>query len=38
MEHIIGLSGGKDSTCMALRLLEVEPDTDFQYLITPTGR
>lgn len=35
--HVIGLSGGKDSTAMALRLKELEPDTDWTYLITPTG-
>ena len=35
--HVVGLSGGKDSTAMALRLAEVEPDTDFQYVCTPTG-
>ena len=36
MKHIISLSGGKDSTAMALRLAEVEP-RDYEYLITPTG-
>lgn len=35
--HVIALSGGKDSTAMALRLRELEPDTEFTYLITPTG-
>ncbi len=34
--HIVGLSGGKDSTALALRLREVEP-RDYTYLITPTG-
>lgn len=34
--HIVGLSGGKDSTALALRLAEVEP-RDYVYLITPTG-
>ena len=34
---IVALSGGKDSTAMALRLREVEPDADVTYLITPTG-
>lgn len=34
---IVGISGGKDSTAMALRLNEVEPD-DYVYAITPTGR
>src|SRR5215469_5914935 len=36
MRHIVGISGGKDSVAMALRLREVEP-RDYQYLITPTG-
>jgi hypothetical protein len=35
--HVVGLSGGKDSTAMALRLAEVEP-RDYEYIITPTGR
>lgn len=34
--HVIALSGGKDSTALALRLAEVEP-RDYKYLITPTG-
>ncbi len=34
--HIVGVSGGKDSTALALRLAEVEP-RDYTYLITPTG-
>jgi len=37
MNKIIGISGGKDSTAMALRLMEVEPD-DYTFAITPTGR
>ena len=36
MNHIIALSGGKDSTALALRLAEVEPN-EYTYLITPTG-
>jgi hypothetical protein len=36
MTHIISLSGGKDSTAMALRLAEIEP-CDYEYLIAPTG-
>jgi 3'-phosphoadenosine 5'-phosphosulfate sulfotransferase (PAPS reductase)/FAD synthetase len=36
MNHIVALSGGKDSTAMALRLLEVEP-RDYEWIITPTG-
>jgi hypothetical protein len=35
--HIVALSGGKDSTAMALRLCEVEPETDFTFVCTPTG-
>src|SRR5690349_4306730 len=37
VRYVIGLSGGKDSTALALRLQEIEPDTDWEYLITPTG-
>lgn len=36
MNHVIALSGGKDSSAMALRLAEVEP-RDYTYLCTPTG-
>jgi len=36
VEHIVALSGGKDSTALALRLAEVEP-RDYTYVITPTG-
>ena len=34
--HIVGLSGGKDSTCMALALREKEP-RPYTYVYTPTG-
>ena len=34
--HIVALSGGKDSTAMALRLAEVEP-RNYIYICTPTG-
>lgn len=34
--HVVALSGGKDSTAMALRLAEIEP-RDYTYVITPTG-
>lgn len=34
---VLGLSGGKDSTALALRLREVEPGVDFEYICTPTG-
>lgn len=36
IKHIVALSGGKDSTAMALRLAEVEP-RDYVYVCTPTG-
>ncbi len=35
--RIVALSGGKDSTAMALRLAEAEP-AEYEYCITPTGR
>lgn len=34
--HVIALSGGKDSTALALRLAEVEPRA-YTYICTPTG-
>jgi hypothetical protein len=34
--HVVALSGGKDSTAMALRLREVEP-REYIYVCTPTG-
>jgi hypothetical protein len=37
VNRFVAISGGKDSTAMALRLVEVEPD-DYTFLITPTGR
>lgn len=36
MKHVVALSGGKDSTALALRLQEVEP-RDYVYVCTPTG-
>lgn len=36
MKHVIALSGGKDSTALALRLAEVEP-RDYVFVCTPTG-
>lgn len=36
MNHIIALSGGKDSTAMAIRLSEIEPRS-YIYVCTPTG-
>jgi 3'-phosphoadenosine 5'-phosphosulfate sulfotransferase (PAPS reductase)/FAD synthetase len=35
--NIVPISGGKDSTALALRLKELNPDIDYQYVITPTG-
>lgn len=34
--HVVGLSGGKDSTALALRLAEVEP-RDYTYICNETG-
>ena len=36
MKHIVGLSGGKDSTALALRLAEVEP-REYEYICNETG-
>lgn len=36
MKHIVALSGGKDSTAMALALAQYEP-RDYTYVCTPTG-
>ena len=35
-QHIVALSGGKDSTAMALALMEQEP-RDYTFVCTPTG-
>ena len=37
MHHVVALSGGKDSTAMALELREREPGIRFTYICTPTG-
>lgn len=37
MNHLVALSGGKDSTAMALHLTELNPKTDYKFFITPTG-
>ena len=34
--RIVALSGGKDSTAMAIELSEHEPNPDYQFCITPT--
>ena len=36
MKHIVGLSGGKDSTALALRLAELEP-REYEYICNETG-
>lgn len=36
MKHVIALSGGKDSTALAVRLHEIEP-RDYLLVCTPTG-
>lgn len=36
IKHIVGLSGGKDSTALALALRERNPQ-DYEYICTPTG-
>lgn len=36
IKHVVGLSGGKDSSAMALRLMEIEP-RDYEFICTPTG-
>lgn len=35
--HVVALSGGKDSTALALRLAELHPDWNFMPVCTPTG-
>lgn len=35
--HVLGLSGGKDSTALALRHRELHPDLPMNYICTPTG-
>ena len=35
--HVVALSGGKDSTALALRLREMHPDREFIWFCTPTG-
>lgn len=37
VKHVVGLSGGKDSTALAFMLKEREPQTDWTYICTPTG-
>lgn len=35
--HVVALSGGKDSTAMALRLRQLNPSQEYKYVCTPTG-
>ena len=35
--HLVALSGGKDSSALALRLRELNPATKYIYFCTPTG-
>lgn len=35
--HLVALSGGKDSTALALALRERHPETPFRFYCTPTG-
>lgn len=35
--HVLALSGGHDSTALALMLKDVMPDVPFNYVCTPTG-
>jgi len=35
--NVVALSGGKDSTAMALRMKEIWPDLAVRYVCTPTG-
>lgn len=35
--HVVALSGGKDSTALALRLRELNPEVPYKFVCTPTG-
>jgi hypothetical protein len=35
--HVVWCSGGKDSTALALRLHETQPDMPWRFICTPTG-
>lgn len=37
MKHVVALSGGKDSTALSVRLRELNPGVDYEYIFTPTG-
>ena len=36
-KHVVALSGGKDSTALAVRLKELHPERGFEFVYTPTG-
>lgn len=36
-KNVLGLSGGKDSTCLALVMAEFFPEIEMEYICTPTG-
>ena len=37
IKHVLGLSGGKDSSALALYVQETRPDIDVEYFFTDTG-
>jgi 3'-phosphoadenosine 5'-phosphosulfate sulfotransferase (PAPS reductase)/FAD synthetase len=37
IKHVLGLSGGKDSSALALYVKETRPDLDVEYFFTDTG-
>lgn len=37
VKHFVFVSGGKDSTALALRLKEMNPEVDYRYICTPTS-
>lgn len=38
VKHVLGLSGGKDSSALALYVRKKYPDIDFEYFFTDTGK
>lgn len=37
IKHVLGLSGGKDSSALALHMKETRPDLEIEYFFTDTG-
>src|SRR4029453_14662496 len=37
VRHILGLSGGKDSTALAIHMRKTRPELDLEYVFTDTG-